>query len=130
MLFYSATTANIYKKTRPFDKIETMTTAQRDQLCRTFKKYAIDKYKKSGMHFDGSSKLLSRNVFHVNFYDFYNSPELANLAMSKKLPHYQYFHTGNDVENACKKTITLIKAAGYKAELNGNREILMWKVKK
>lgn len=126
MLVYSSSTAKAYKL---YHKTEVMTTTQREQFCRAFKKYAIERYKKTGHHFSGKSRMFSRDVFSISLYEFYNSSVLGSLALSRKLPMWVYFNTGNDVEMACKKTITMLKAAGYKAEYK-NGYILMWKVKK
>ena len=125
MLVYSATTAKAYKL---YHKTEVMTTAQREQFCRAFKKYVIERYKRTGRHFSGKSKVFSRDVFGVSLYEFYNSSALSALAISKKLPMWEYFNTGNDAEMVCKKTITMLKAAGYKADQK-NGMIYMWKVK-
>ena len=114
MLVYSASTAKAYKL---YHKTEVMTTAQREQFCRAFKKYVIERY-----------KVFSRDVFGVSLYEFYNSSALSALAISKKLPMWEYFNTGNDAEMVCKKTITMLKAAGYKADQK-NGMIYMWKVK-
>ncbi len=69
--------------------------------------------------------MFSRNVFSVTLYSFYSSSTLSSLALSKKHPHWVYFNTGSDVEKACKKTITMIKVAGYKAEYSKHGTILM-----
>ncbi|HEL2007514.1 TPA: hypothetical protein ACT2IF_000428 [Streptococcus suis] len=126
MLVFSTATAKVYKT---YHQTEVMSTNQKEQFYRAFKKFAIDRYKRTGRQFDGTSRMFSRNVFSISLYDFYLSPERKNMAMSKKLPNWQYFNTGKDNETICKKTITLIKAAGYKAEYK-NGTILMWKVKK
>lgn len=131
MLVYSATTAKAYKT---YHTTEAMTTSQKEQFHRAFKKYVIEEFKKKeklvSYKFDGNKKLLSRNVFSVTVYSFYHSANLKNLAMYKKMPNWHYFNTGKDVETICKKTITLIKAAGYKAEYKDSGTILMWKVRK
>lgn len=131
MLVYSATTAKAYKN---HHEIEVMTTSQKDQFHQSFKKYAIEEFKKKeklvSYNFDGTKKLFSRNAFNVSVYSFYHSTNLKSLAINKKLPSWGYFNTGKDIETICKKTITLLKVAGYKAEYKDNGTILMWKVKK
>lgn len=85
MLVYSATTAKAYKT---YHATEAMTTSQKEQFHRAFKKYAIEEFKKKeklvSYKFDGTKKLLSRNVFSVTVYSFYHSANLKNLAMYKK----------------------------------------------
>lgn len=62
MLIYSAPTAKAY---RILHKTEVMTSNQKEQFCRVFKKYAIEQYKRTGRKFDGRTRMLSRNVFSV-----------------------------------------------------------------
>ena len=59
-----------------------------------------------------------------------HSKYFRDTSLYGKLTDWLYFNTGKDVETICKKTMTLIKAAGYKAEYNGKNGITMWKVKK
>ena len=118
MLVYSAATAKSYSV---YHKTKVMSTSQKEQLYRAFKKYAIEEFKRT-------EKLMSYN------YDgrtkFYQSRYFRDTPLYDKLPTWLYFNTGKDVETICKRTITLIKAAGYKAEYNYKNGVTMWKVKK
>ena len=131
MLVYSAATAKSYSL---YHKTEVMSTNQKEQLYRAFKKYAIEEFKRTeklmSFNYDGRTKLVSRNVFDASFYNFYHSKYFRDTSLYGKLTDWLYFNTGKDVETICKKTMTLIKAAGYKAEYNGKNGITMWKVKK
>ena len=64
------------------------------------------------------------------FLEMYSMQVFRDTSLYGKLTDWLYFNTGKDVETICKRTITLIKAAGYKAEYNGKNGITMWKVKK
>ena len=131
MLVYSAATAKSYSV---YHKTKVMSTSQKEQLYRAFKKYAIEEFKRTeklmSYNYDGRTKFLSRNVFNASFYSFYQSRYFRDTPLYDKLPTWLYFNTGKDVETICKRTITLIKAAGYKAEYNYKNGITMWKVKK
>ncbi|EHI75840.1 hypothetical protein HMPREF9184_01746 [Streptococcus sp. oral taxon 058 str. F0407] len=131
MLVYSAATAKSYSV---YHKTKVMSTSQKEQLYRAFKKYAIEKFKRTeklmSYNYDGRTKFFSRNVFNASFYSFYQSRYFRDTPLYDKLPTWLYFNTGKDVETICKRTITLIKAAGYKAEYNYKNGVTMWKVKK
>ena len=131
MLVYSAATAKAYSV---YHKTKVMSTSQKEQLYRAFKKYAIEDFKRTeklmSYNYDGRTKFFSRNVFNASFYSFYQSRYFRDTPLYDKLPTWLYFNTGKDVETICKRTITLIKAAGYKAEYNYKNGITMWKVKK
>ncbi|HEM6338644.1 TPA: hypothetical protein U2D04_000206 [Streptococcus suis] len=129
MLVWSAKTAKRYQ---PYHYFKVMTTAQRESLCRAYKKYAIKAFKLAqknvSFKFDGSPKIFrGRNVYHVNLGDFWNSEDFRNLAVSKKVVSWIIFK--DDMEDICKKTIPLLRAAGYKAEFDGRYGLSMWKVK-
>lgn len=131
MLVYSAATAKSYSV---YHKTKVMSTSQKEQLYRAFKKYAIEEFKRTeklmSYNYDGRTKFFSRNVFNASFYSFYQSRYFRDTPLYDKLPTWPHFNTGKDVETICKRTITLIKAAGYKAEYNYKNGITMWKVKK
>ena len=131
MLVYSAATAKSYSV---YHKTKVMRTSQKEQLYRAFKKYAIEEFKRTeklmSYNYDGRTKFFSRNVFNASFYSFYQSRYFRDTPLYDKLPTWLYFNTGKDVETICKRTITLIKAAGYKAEYNYKNGVTMWKVKK
>ncbi|MFS9078733.1 hypothetical protein [Streptococcus infantis] len=131
MLVYSAATAKSYSV---YHKTKVMSTSQKEQLYRAFKKYAIEEFKRTeklmSYNYDGRTKFFSRNVFNASFYSFYQSRYFRDTPLYDKLPTWLHFNTGKDVETICKRTITLIKAAGYKAEYNYKNGITMWKVKK
>ncbi len=131
MLVYSAATAKAYSV---YHNTKVMSTSQKEQLYRAFKKYAIEEFKRTeklmSYNYDGRTKFFSRNVFNASFYSFYQSRYFRDTPLYDKLPTWLYFNTGKDVETICKRTITLIKAAGYKAEYNYKNGITMWKVKK
>ena len=131
MLVYSAATAKSYSV---YHKTKVMSTSQKEQLYRAFKKYAIEEFKRTeklmSYNYDGRTKFFSRNVFNASFYSFYQSRYFRDTPLYDKLPTWLYFNTGKDVETICKRTITLIKAAGYKAEYNYKNGVTMWKVKK
>ena len=73
MLVYSAATAKSYSL---YHKTEVMSTNQKEQLYRAFKKYAIEEFKRTeklmSFNYDGRTKLFSRNVFDSRFYNFYH----------------------------------------------------------
>ena len=131
MLVYSAATAKSYSV---YHKTKVMSTSQKEQLYRAFKKYAIEEFKRTeklmSYNYDGRTKFFSRNVFNASFYSFYQSRYFRDTPLYDKLPTWLYFNTGKDVETICKRTITLIKATGYKAEYNYKNGVTMWKVKK
>lgn len=129
MLVWSTKTAKSYK---PYHNFDVMTTAQKDSFCRAYKKYAINSFKeaqkKVSYKFDGSSGLFrGRHVYTVRLHGFMQSQDFRNLALSKKIVSWPYFK--GDMENICKKTMTLLRAAGYKVEFDGQYGINMWKVK-
>ncbi|HFI0553964.1 TPA: hypothetical protein ACGO3Y_002183, partial [Streptococcus suis] len=129
MLVWSAKTAKRFNPYHYSPKV--LTTAQKDQFCRYFKKYIIESFKynqkRVSYKYDGTYRFLRRNVFSVCIPDFFHSSEFREMPLGKKLPDAYYFNFEEDRIAIFKKTIILLKKAGYKAEINGNY-ISVWKV--
>ena len=66
MLVYSAATAKAYSV---YHKTKVMSTSQKEQLYRAFKKYAIEEFKRTeklmSYNYDGRTKFLDISEIHL-----------------------------------------------------------------
>lgn len=127
MLAYTAKTATAHKHYG----YKAMTTAQKESFHNAFKRYAIAQFKAAGgtKNFDGSSSgFFSRKIFRVSLADFFRSSEFYNMAVVKKgLINPDFSFSRDDKSKLIRKTKSLIVAGGYKAEIDKEIYILMWK---
>ncbi|HEL1633937.1 TPA: hypothetical protein TXL60_001295 [Streptococcus suis] len=119
--YYSVASAKVH-----FSKL-VLTTAQKDQLHRNYKKYAVEEFKKASKTtvFDGSG-FWHPKKFKVYFHKWQTSDVLHSTALAKKLPpHYQY--SDDDKKKIASKTATELRKAGYKVDVDDYGGLYLYK---
>lgn len=119
--FYSATTAKKHFSSA------VLTSTQRDQLHRNYKKYAIEEFKKASKTsvFDGSG-LWHPKKFRVYFHKWQSSDTLRSTALGKKVVGFhQYFD--DDKKKIASKAATEIRKAGYKVDVDDHGGLYLYK---
>ena len=119
--YYSALTAKKHlSKT-------VMTTAQREQLHKNYKKYVIYRFKNKpdSVVYDGGgffSDRKLRTMFHVWMEsDIFQSSGIAK----KSVPFWEY--SSEDKDKIAKKTAVELRKAGYKVEVLDNGGLSVYK---
>lgn len=117
-----------YSKKTGFSKnAKIMTVAQREQLHKIYKRYAIRRFKESGNNYDGVGYF---SKYEVNLHTggaFWGSVEYENWALRKK---YNVIIYNEDKDKIGPKAATLIRSAGYKVEVGNTGTLYLWKPKK
>lgn len=116
-----------YSKKPGYDPKSIMSTAQREQLHKIYKRYAIRRFKETNSNYDGYGVFGKYEVDMYSGGHFWGSPEYENWPLRRK---YDIVIETEDKFKVARKTATLIRSAGYKVEVTERGMLKMWKPKK
>ena len=121
MYYYSAKTAKSH-----VSKL-VMTTAQREQLHKNYKKYVLYEFKNKpkSIVYDGGG-IFSDRKLRTYFHVWMGSNIFKSSSIAKKsVPYWEF--SSDDKDKIAKKTAIELKKAGYKVEVQDNGGLKVYK---